>query len=127
MDAAEIRGWEPEQLERAHGLAVSGLQRLVAGGGRSLAPAGSLAPTLIDWLTGAELDPDYKAMLAEELGVTGDPRVDPLSHTPMASVDLASALEIGAADVIMAVWDRRLHAGAVAESLSLAPSSLPHA
>jgi len=43
------------------------------------------------------------------------------------AVHLASALEIGAADVIMAVWDRRLHAGAVAESLSVAPSSLPHA
>ena len=42
------------------------------------------------------------------------------------AVHLASALEIGAADVIMAVWDRRLHAGAVAESLSVAPSSLPH-
>ncbi len=43
------------------------------------------------------------------------------------AIHLASALEIGADDVIMAVWDRRLHAGAVAETLSVAPSSLPHA
>lgn len=43
------------------------------------------------------------------------------------AVHLASVLEIGAADVIMAVWDRRLHAAAVAENLSVAPSSLPHA
>lgn len=43
------------------------------------------------------------------------------------AVHLASALEMGAAEVVVAVWDRRLHAGAVAESLSVAPSSLPRA
>ena len=43
------------------------------------------------------------------------------------AVHLASALEIGSAEVIVAVWDRRLHAGAVAESLSVAPASLPPA
>ena len=68
-------GWDPEQLERAGGLAVSGLQRLVTGDGPSLAPADSLVPALIDWLTGADLDDGYRRMLAEELAVTGDLRV----------------------------------------------------
>lgn len=41
------------------------------------------------------------------------------------AVHLASALEIDAGDVTMAVWDRRLHAGARAENLAVAPRVLP--
>ena len=37
------------------------------------------------------------------------------------AVHLASALAIGAQDLVVAVWDRRLHAGAIAERLSAAP------
>lgn len=37
------------------------------------------------------------------------------------AVHLASALEVGIPDLVMAVWDRRLHAGAIAERLSVAP------
>lgn len=40
------------------------------------------------------------------------------------SVHLASALAIGAADLVVAVWDRRLHAGALAENLAVAPATL---
>lgn len=40
------------------------------------------------------------------------------------AVHLASALEIGTPYLVMAVWDRRLHAGAVAERLSVAPRDL---
>ena len=40
------------------------------------------------------------------------------------AVHLASALEIGTPHVVMAVWDRRLHAGAVAERLPVAPRDL---
>ena len=40
------------------------------------------------------------------------------------AVHLASALEIGIPHPVMAVWDRRLHAGAVAERLSVAPQDL---
>ncbi|MCY3910464.1 MAG: type II toxin-antitoxin system VapC family toxin [bacterium] len=37
------------------------------------------------------------------------------------AVHLASALEVGIPDLVMAVWDRRLLAGAIAERLSVAP------
>jgi predicted nucleic acid-binding protein len=38
------------------------------------------------------------------------------------AVHLASALVIGDQDLVMAVWDRRLHAGAQAAGLSVAPA-----
>ena len=38
------------------------------------------------------------------------------------SVHLASALAIGDPDLIIAVWDRRLHAGALAAGTSVAPA-----
>ncbi len=40
------------------------------------------------------------------------------------AVHLASALTVGDADLVVAVWDRRLHAGARAEHLAVAPSNL---
>ena len=40
------------------------------------------------------------------------------------AVHLASALVIGSPDLVVAVWDRRLHAGAVAERLAVAPATL---
>lgn len=39
------------------------------------------------------------------------------------AVHLASALAIGTADLIVAVWDRRLHAGVTAEQLAVAPAA----
>lgn len=39
------------------------------------------------------------------------------------AVHLASALEIDAASLVLAVWDRRLHAGAGAENLAVAPAT----
>ena len=41
------------------------------------------------------------------------------------AVHLASALELGVSDVVVAVWHRRLHAGAVLEDLAVSPPSLP--
>ena len=41
-----------------------------------------------------------------------------------AAVHLASALAIGSANVTVAVWDKRLHAGAIAAGLAVAQS--PH-
>ena len=41
------------------------------------------------------------------------------------AVHLASALAIGAQDLIVAAWDRRLHEGAAAEQLRVAPAALP--
>ena len=40
------------------------------------------------------------------------------------AVHLASALAIGDADLVVAVWDRRLHAGARASGLRVAPATL---
>ncbi|MGB3685194.1 MAG: type II toxin-antitoxin system VapC family toxin [Ornithinimicrobium sp.] len=41
------------------------------------------------------------------------------------AVHLASALALGSADVVVAVWDTRLHAGTVAAGLAVAPATLP--
>jgi predicted nucleic acid-binding protein len=41
------------------------------------------------------------------------------------AVHLASALAIDARDLVVAVWDRRLHDGARAEELTVAPAALP--
>lgn len=40
------------------------------------------------------------------------------------SVHLSSAVTIGTSDLVVAVWDRRLHAGALAAALSVAPERL---
>lgn len=40
------------------------------------------------------------------------------------SVHLASALAIGDSDLVVAVWDRRLHAGVLATRLGVAPTRL---
>ena len=40
------------------------------------------------------------------------------------AVHLASALAIGDPDLILAAWDRRLHAGAQAAGLNTAPAEL---
>jgi predicted nucleic acid-binding protein len=41
------------------------------------------------------------------------------------AVHLASALAVPADDVVIAVWDRRLHAGARRAGLAVAPAKLP--
>jgi predicted nucleic acid-binding protein len=40
------------------------------------------------------------------------------------AVHLASALALGSTDLTIAVWDKRLHAGAVAVGLAVAPATL---
>jgi uncharacterized protein len=40
------------------------------------------------------------------------------------AVHLASALELGSTDLTVAVWDKRLHAGATAVGLAVAPATL---
>ena len=73
-------GWDEQQMERARGLASSGLQHLMSSRAGADGPADGLVPSLIDWLTGTDLDDGYRRMLAEELAVTGDLRVpEPIS------------------------------------------------
>jgi uncharacterized protein len=43
------------------------------------------------------------------------------------AVHLASALALADPDLVIAVWDRRLHAGAAAAGLHVAPAELPRA
>jgi predicted nucleic acid-binding protein len=40
------------------------------------------------------------------------------------AVHLASALELDSTELILAVWDRRLHDGAVAVGFAVAPATL---
>lgn len=40
------------------------------------------------------------------------------------AVHLASAMIVRPTDLVVAVWDRRLHAGVVAESIAVAPSTV---
>lgn len=40
------------------------------------------------------------------------------------AVHLASAVTLGAPDLTVAVWDRRLHAGALAEGFAVAPATI---
>jgi len=40
------------------------------------------------------------------------------------AVHLASAVAVGTPDLVVAVWDRRLHAGVVAEGVAVAPGGL---
>jgi len=73
-------GWDEQQMEKARVLASSGLQRLMSSRTGADDPADELVASLIDWLTGADLDDGYRRMLAEELAVTGDLRVpEPIS------------------------------------------------
>ena len=40
------------------------------------------------------------------------------------AVHLASALAVGPSDLVVAVWDRRLHTGVIAEQLVVAPATV---
>ena len=68
-------GWDDDQLARARALAVSGVRQILSGGEMAAGAIDGRVPELIDWVTGANLDDDYRTMLAEELAVTGDLRV----------------------------------------------------
>lgn len=45
-------------------------------------------------------------------------------HRGADAVHLASALALGSTDLTVAVWDKRLHAGAAAVGLAVAPANL---
>ncbi len=70
----------------------------------------------------------WTAMWPVELTVDVEHRAGELAHSRALrgadAVHLASALGIGRFDTVVAVWDRRLHAGAVAEGFAVAPLDL---
>lgn len=71
----------------------------------------------------------WAAMRPVELTETVASRAGALARTAALrgadAVQLASVIALGSADVIFAVWDRRLHAGALAQGITVAPSTLP--
>ena len=94
-------GWDEAQISRARNLAASGIRRCLADdGGGEAAPDPSLVNPLIDWLTGADLDDGYRAMLAEELAVDGDLRtpepIGPNTWPPSGGADGPAVAVIGA-------------------------------
>ncbi|MYE65593.1 MAG: NAD(P)/FAD-dependent oxidoreductase, partial [Acidimicrobiaceae bacterium] len=93
-------GWDADQLKRARALVSAGLARLGASeAGEDPGPDDSLVPSLIDWLTGADLDDGYRRMLAEELAVTGDLRIpEPITlrDSPTAGATDHAVAVIGA-------------------------------
>ena len=94
-------GWDEAQISRARNLAASGIRRCLANdGGGEAAPDPTLVNPLIDWLAGADLDDDYRAMLAEELAVDGDLRtpepIGPSAWPPSGGADGPAVAVIGA-------------------------------
>lgn len=83
-----------------------------------------------DEATGAAADWDefWAAMRPVELTVAVEQSAGGLARRHglrgADAVHLASALALGADDLVVAVWDRRLHAGAVAVGLAVAPATL---
>lgn len=82
----------------------------------------ALATCRRNWeMTWTELRPvELTARVAQAAGRLAERR----SLSGADAVHLASALEVGTPRLVMAVWDRRLHAGALAERLSVAPRDL---
>ena len=86
-------GWDDAQVERARDLAQRGIERALATPD-SAAPADEPVAALIDWLTGADLDDDYRRMLAEELAVTGDLRAsEPIAEAAWPPPDAAAYVD----------------------------------
>lgn len=48
----------------------------------------------------------------------------PEVRAALAAAGLASALPVGPAHLLVAVWDHRLHAGVISEKLAVAPTTL---
>ena len=67
-------GWNELQLQRARALAVDGVKRCARGDAAASGHDDALIERLVLWLSGAELDADYRAMLTEELAIEGDAR-----------------------------------------------------
>jgi 4-hydroxyacetophenone monooxygenase len=93
-------GWDADQVVQARALAFAGLTRLEsAETGEHGDPDHALVPSLIDWLTGTDLDDGYLRMLSEELAVTEDLRIpEPITEPgwPAAGTSDHAVAVIGA-------------------------------
>ncbi len=94
-------GWDEAQLMRARTLATAGIRRCLDGeaGSGPAAHDDALTRRLVGWLSGADLDDGYRAMLTEELAIDGDARapqpIDARAWPAAASADHPVAI-IGA-------------------------------
>jgi predicted nucleic acid-binding protein len=92
-----------------------------AGRNRDLTPAEAAAAT-------AEWNEFWASMRPVELTADVERVAASLAATHHLSgadaVHLASALALNSTELIVAVWDRRLHAGAVAVGLAVAPATM---
>ena len=68
-------GWDEPQIRQARALAEKGIKRCLAGEADPVRRGDLSIERLVVWLSGAELDADYRAMLTEELAIDGDSRV----------------------------------------------------
>jgi predicted nucleic acid-binding protein len=71
----------------------------------------------------------WSAVRPVELTATVERQAGELTHRRALrgadAVHLASALAVESRDLVIAVWDRRLHKSAIAEQLLVAPATLP--
>ena len=96
-------GWDDDQLQRARRLATDAIARLV-GTQHAAGTDDSVVAPLIDWVTGTDLTDDYRAMLAEELAVTGDLRIpEPVDLSGRPSDDDSSRVTASSHETTVAV------------------------
>ena len=76
-------------------------------------------------------EPYWASVRPVELTAAVERRAGQLArtHAPRGAdaVHLASALALADPDLVIAAWDRRLHAGAATAGLHVAPAELPRA
>ena len=96
-------GWDDDQLQRARRLATDAIARLMGTQHAAVTDDSVVAP-LIDWVTGTDLTDDYRAMLAEELAVTGDLRIpEPVDLSGRPSDDDSSRVTASSHETTVAV------------------------
>ncbi len=119
--AAEL--WDGCDAALSSRLAYPEVRAALAAAGRNHdLGAGGLAAALGAW---EEL---WAATRPVELTADVERRAGELTaHHPLRGADavhLASALAVGPAELVVAVWDRRLHAAVIAEQLVVAPATV---
>ncbi len=115
--------WDGSDAVLSSRLAYPEVRAALAAAGRSRALGRSgLAAAEEAW------EERWAAVRPVELSAVVEQQAGDLAHRHALrgadAVHLASALALATDDVVVAVWDRRLHAGARAEGLAVAPAQL---
>lgn len=95
---------------------------LAAAGRNHVLTQSQVSAAMSDW------DQFWASMRPVELSAAVEQNAGSLTATHQLrgadAVHLASALALGSTDLTVAVWDKRLHAGAVSVGLGVAPATL---